>query len=404
MKVPRAEVVGQLRPAGESPALGPILLRHPSLGPHRANMIRIPSTVAPALVGLGAVLAPALFGLRAVLAPALFALTAVLVPDAPAFAQTVHRLEASPTTVAFGHYDPATPAVLRIASGDIVEVTTMLTSNPTRLQAMGLPADEVQPELAAIYDEVEDRGPGGHILTGPIFVEGARPGDVLEVRILDVGYSIDYGYNGCSGFVRDLCDPEARSRLIRIDREAHTAEIAPGITTTLSPFFGSMGVAPPPDSGRVSSNPPGRHAGNMDNKELVEGTTVYIPVWVTGALFEVGDGHAAQGDGEVNQTGLETSLEGRLQFVVRRDMSIDWPRGETDDHHILMGFDPDLEAATEIAIREAVEFLQEEAGLTSGEAYAVVSMAGDLRITELVDGNKGVHVMIAKSLLGGGLP
>jgi acetamidase/formamidase len=325
-----------------------------------------------------------------------------LATAAPAAAQTTHRLSASPATVAFGHYDPATPPVLRIASGDIVEVTTMLTSNPTRLQAMGLPADEVQPELAAIYDEVEDRGPGGHILTGPIYVEGARPGDVLEVRVLDVDYSIDYGYNGCSGFVRTLCDPAARSRLIRIDRDAHTAEIAPGITIPLRPFFGSMGVAPPPDSGRVSSNPPGRHGGNMDNKELVAGTTVYLPVWVPGALFEVGDGHAAQGDGEVNQTGLETSLEGRLQFVVRRDMSIDWPRGETDTHHILMGFAVDLEDATEIAIREAVEFLQEEAGLTSGEAYAVVSMAGDLRITELVDGNKGVHVMIAKSLLGGG--
>jgi acetamidase/formamidase len=321
---------------------------------------------------------------------------------APATAQTTHRLVASPATVAFGHYDPTKPAVLRIADGDIVEVTTMLTSNPTRLQAMGLPADEVQPELAAIYDEVTDRGPGGHILTGPIHIEGARPGDVLEVRILEVDYSIDYGYNGCSGFVRDLCDEEVRSRLIRIDRASNTAEIVPGVTVPLRPFFGSMGVAPHPDSGRVSSNPPGQHAGNMDNKELVAGTTVYIPVWVEGALFEVGDGHAAQGDGEVNQTGLETSLQGRLQFVVRRDFSIDWPRGETATHHILMGFDPDLEVATEIAIREAVEFLQEEAGLTSGEAYAVVSMAGDLRITELVDGNKGVHVMIAKSLLEGG--
>ena len=326
--------------------------------------------------------------------------SATLPTRAPA--QTTHELLASPTTVAFGHYDPDKPAVLHIADGDIVHVTTMLTSNPTRLQAMGLPADEVQEELIAIYDEVTDRGPGGHILTGPIHVEGARPGDVLEVRILDVDYSIDYGYNGCSGFVRDLCDDDARSRLIRIDRAANTAEIAPGVTIPLRPFFGSMGVAPHPDSGRVSSNPPGQHAGNMDNKELVAGTTVYIPVWVEGALFEVGDGHAAQGDGEVNQTGLETSLSGLLQFVVRRDLSMDWPRGETATHHILMGFDPNLEVATEIAIREAVEFLQAEAGLTSGEAYAVVSMAGDLRITELVDGNKGVHVMIAKSLLGDG--
>ena len=325
----------------------------------------------------------------------------VLASLSSASAQTVHRLEAGPQTVAFGHYDPAKPGVLRIASGDIVDVTTMLTSNPTRLQSMGLPAGEVQPDLAAIYDQVTDRGPGGHILTGPIHVEGARPGDVLEVRVLDVGYSIPYGYNGCSGFVRDLCDEERRSKLIRIDTENERAEIAPGVTIDLHPFFGSMGVAPPPDSGRVSSNPPGRHAGNMDNKELVAGTTLYLPVWVEGALFQVGDGHAAQGDGEVNQTGLETSLEGRLRFFVRKDMTLDWPRAETSTHHILMGFDPDLEAATEIAIRETVEFIMERTRLTSGEAYSVVSMAADLRITELVDGNVGVHVMVAKELVGG---
>ena len=318
-----------------------------------------------------------------------------------AYGQTTHRLVAGPSTVAFGHYDPNKPGVLRIDPGDIVEVTTMLTSNPTRLQQMGLPAEEVQSNLAAIYDEVTDRGPGGHILTGPIHIEGAEPGDVLEVRILSVDYSIPYGYNGCSGFVRDLCDPDRRSRLIRIDTDNDRAEIMPGITIETRPFFGSMGVAPPPDSGRVSSVPPGRHAGNMDLKELVAGTTLYIPVWVEGALFEVGDGHAAQGDGEVDQTGLETSLEGRLQFVLHKDRTLDWPRAETPTHHILMGFDPDLEAATEIAIRETVEFLMERAGLSSGEAYAVMSMAVDLRITELVDQNVGVHAMVAKSLLGG---
>ena len=341
-------------------------------------------------------------GMVTTLCAAVVALAPLAAVATPVAAQAVHRLEAGPATVAFGHYDPAKPGILRIASGDVVEVTTMLTSNPTRLQQMGLPADEVQPELAAIYDQVTDRGPGGHILTGPIHVEGAEPGDVLEVRILDVGYSIGYGYNGCSGFVRDLCDEDARSRLIRIDRGRNRAEVVPGVEVDLRPFFGSMGVAPPPDSGRVSSNPPGRHAGNMDNKELVAGTTVYIPVWVPGALFQVGDGHAAQGDGEVNQTGLETSLEGRLQLVVRKDMTLDWPRGETPTHWILMGFDPDLERATEIAIREATEFLVERLSLTSGQAYALISMAADLRITELVDGNVGVHVMVAKELLSGG--
>ena len=311
----------------------------------------------------------------------------------------LHTLRAGPQTVAFGHYDPAKPPVLRIGSGDIVEVTTMLTNSPTGLGRMGLPPEQVQPELRAIYDSVTDRGPGGHILTGPIHIEGAEPGDILEVKILSIDLPLDYGYNGCSGFVRALCDTERRSRIIRMDRKAMKAEIAPGIVVSLKPFFGSMGVAPPPDSGRVSSNPPGKHAGNMDNKELVAGTTVYIPVHVPGALFEVGDGHAAQGDGEVNQTGLETSLRGRLQFFVRKGQTLEWPRAETPTHHILMGFDKELTKATEIAIREAVKFLQERAGITQGEAYSVVSMACDLRITELVDGNVGVHVMVAKSLL-----
>jgi acetamidase/formamidase len=320
---------------------------------------------------------------------------------ANANAQTTHTLRAGPRTIAFGHYDSQSMPVLRIRSGDIVDVTTMLTNSPMGLERMGLPPEKVQPELRAIYDSVprEARGPGGHILTGPIFIEGAEPGDVLEVRILSVDLPIDYGYNGCSGFVRDLCDPQRRSRLIMMDRQRMRAEIAPGITIPLKPFFGSMGVAPPPDSGRVSSNPPGKHAGNMDNKELVAGTTVYIPVHVAGALFEVGDGHAAQGDGEVNQTGLETSLRGRLQFFVRKGQTLEWPRAETATHHILMGFDPALTKATEIAIREAVKFLQEKTGITQGEAYAVVSMAVDLRITELVDGNVAVHAMVGKDLV-----
>ena len=314
---------------------------------------------------------------------------------------TTHTLRAGPRTIAFGHYDPTSAPVLRIKDGDIVDVTTMLTNSPMGLERMGLAPARVQPELRAIYDSVprSERGPGGHILTGPIHIEGAEPGDVLEVRILSVDYSIDYGYNGCSGFVRMLCDSTRRSRIIEIDRKNNRAEIAPGITIPLKPFFGSMGVAPPPDSGRVSSNPPGKHAGNMDNKELVAGTTVFIPVHVPGALFEVGDGHAAQGDGEVNQTGLETSLRGRLQFFVRKGQTLEWPRAETRTHHILMGFDPDLKKATEIAIREAVKFLQEKKRITQGEAYAVVSMAVDLRITELVDGNVGVHAMIDKRLV-----
>jgi acetamidase/formamidase len=312
---------------------------------------------------------------------------------------TVHKLPASPATVAWGHYDPASKPVLRIRSGDIVEVETMLTNSPQGLERAGLPADQVQQSLRDIYEQVTDRGPGGHILTGPIYVEGAEPGDALEVRILSIDLPVDYGYNGCSGFIRELCG-DARTKILRLDRTRMISEFAPGIVIPLRPFFGSMGVAPPADTGRISSNPPWIHAGNLDNKELVAGTSLTIPVWVPGALFEVGDGHAAQGDGEVNQTAIETSLTGRLQFIVHKGMKLEWPRAETDTHWITMGTHRDLTEATRIAVRQTAAFLQEK-GLSESDAYRLTSIACDLRITELVDGNVGVHVMIPKSIFTG---
>ena len=210
-----------------------------------------------------------------------------------------------------------------------------------------MPAADVQASLRAIVDQVTDRGPGGHILTGPVFVTGAEPGDALEVKVLSIDLPIAYGYNGCSGFVRENCVPGRGQTIIPLDRKNMTATFLPGVVIPLRPFFGSMGVAPPLAVGRVSSNPPSTHAGNLDNKELVAGTTLFIPVHVRGALFEVGDGHAAQGDGEVDQTGIETSLRGRLQLTVRKGMTLAWPRAETDLYYISMGTDVDLTKATQ---------------------------------------------------------
>jgi len=161
-----------------------------------------------------------------------------------------------------------------------------------------------------------------------------------------------------------------------------------------------MGVAPAPALGAVNSNPPGPHAGNIDNHEFVAGTTLYIPIFAKGALLFVGDGHAAQGDGEVDQTAIETNLKGRIQLIVRKDMKLAWPRGETPTHWITMGTDTSLVVATKTAIKEMVKFLQETKGITQLQAYQAASMAADLHITELVDGNVGVHMMIAKSYLG----
>jgi acetamidase/formamidase len=309
-----------------------------------------------------------------------------------------HKLEASPTTVAYGYYSAAATPVLRVASGDIVEVTTMLTNTPERLERAGVAPNDVEPELREIVTKVTDKGPGGHILTGPIFIEGADSGDVLEVRILQITPKIKYGYNGCSGFLRVNCEPGAGSKIIPIDAKKMTAEFAPGIVVPLKPFFGSMGVAPAMSVGRISSNPPSTHAGNLDNKELVAGTTLFIPVHVAGALFEVGDGHVAQGDGEVDQTAIETSLRGRLQFIVRKDMKLTWPRGDTPTHIITMGTDTSLTVATKVAIQEMVDYLAAARGLSKMDAYRLASIAADLHITQLVDGNVGVHMMVPKSI------
>ena len=313
-------------------------------------------------------------------------------------APRTHRLEATPATVAYGHYWSETKPVLTIASGDIVDVDTLLTSVPDRLEKAGVPATDVQPSLRVIVDQVKDRGPGGHILTGPVFVTGAEVGDALEVKVLSIDLPIAYGYNGCAGFIRENCVQGRQPMIIQMDRKAMTATFAPGIVIPLKPFFGSMGVAPPPAMGRVSSSPPGIHAGNLDNKELVAGTTLWIPVHVPGALFEIGDGHAAQGDGEVDQTAIETSLRGKVQLTVRKGMTLAWPRAETPTHFISMGTDVDLTKATRVAIQEMVDFIAMKWKMDKHQAYQLTSLAADVAITQLVDGTMGVHVKLPKSI------
>jgi len=321
-------------------------------------------------------------------------------PPAP----VTHRLEATPATVAYGYYWAAAPPVLRIASGDIIDVDTLLTNTPAGLATAGVPEQKIQASLKAIVEAVtgERRGPGGHILTGPVFVQGAEPGDVLEVKILSIELPIDYGYNGCNGILPENCEAGAPAKIIALDRTNMTAEFLPGIVVALRPFYGSLGVAPAPEAGRLSSNPPGRHAGNLDNRELIAGTTLYIPVFARGALFEIGDGHAAQGDGEVDQTAIETSLRGRLQLTVRKDMKLTWPRAETPTDYLTMATDPDLMVATKGAIQEMVDFLMAQKHLTRHQAYQLTSIAGNVAVTQLVDKpNVGVHVRLPKSLFVG---
>jgi len=313
------------------------------------------------------------------------------------FGETKHQLKVTPETVIVGYYDPRSKPALRVASGDTVVIDTLGVASPQALEGAGVSPDQVQAELRAVVKAKPEAR--GHFLTGPIYVEGAEPGDLLEVQILDVKMAVPYSYNamGAAGVLADEFTIGKR-RLIALDREKMVGKFGAGVEVQLRPFFGSMGVAPPEAMGKISSRAPGIHAGNMDNRELVAGTTVFIPVHVEGALFQVGDGHAAQGDGEVDVTGLETSLQGTFRFVVRKDKKLIWPRGETPTHFIAMGFDESLDKATKLAVQQAVEFLVKEKDLSKEDAYMLVSVGVDLHITQLVDGNKGVHAMIPKRL------
>jgi acetamidase/formamidase len=339
---------------------------------------------------------------RSVLVAALAAIAAVASASAEQPASPL-TLAPTPKTVAWGYYDASTPPALRVKSGDTVEVRTLITSSPERLEKAGLPPEQVEPALREITKEVTNKGPGGHILTGPIYVEGAEPGDALEVRIKAIRLAIPYAYNAFSpgrGFLPEDF-PYARMRIVPLDERRMVARFADGIEVPLHPFFGSIGVAPPEVSGRISSGPPWIHAGNLDNKDLVAGTTLFIPVHVRGALLEVGDGHAAQGDGEVDITALETSLVGTFELVVRKDLHLRWPRAETPTHFISMGIHEDLTEATRIAVREMIDFLVTEKHLSRDDAYMLSSVAADLSITQLVDGNKGVHALLPRAVFVG---
>ncbi|MEO7531660.1 MAG: acetamidase/formamidase family protein [Sediminibacterium sp.] len=307
-------------------------------------------------------------------------------------------LNPTDSTVVWGSYWADLKPALKIKSGEFVRIRTVLTSNPERLQSAGVPAGQVEKELIAVQS-VKERGPGGHVLTGPVYIDEAEPGDVLEIKIDSIDLPIPYGYNaiGLSGFLSDEIF-DRKMKIIPLDKEKMIGHFSDGIDIPLHPFFGSMGVAPPRAAGKWNSAPPWVHGGNLDNKELTAGCSLFLPVHIKGALFEIGDGHAAQGNGEVDITAIETSLIGKLQFIIHKGKSIQWPRAETATHMITMGCDRDLNTATHIAVREMIKYLMEEKNMSQADAYMLCSVAADVNITQLVDGNVGVHTMLPKSI------
>ena len=311
------------------------------------------------------------------------------------------ELPAKPSNIAWGYYWSKAKPVLSVHSGDTVTIQTLSTCGPDeRLLGEGVKQEDIPSYNADVYREVKDKGPGGHILTGPVAIEEAEPGDVLEIQILKINLDTPWACNGFGpgrGYLPNDY-PYGRSKIIPLDREKMLAHFSQGIDIPLHPFFGSMGIAPPEGAGRIDSAPPWMHAGNMDNKELTAGTTLFIPVHVKGALFEVGDGHAGQGNGEVDITAMETFLTGTFRFIVHKDQHLLWPRAETPTHYISMGFSPDLNVATTMAVKNMIDFLMTEKHLSRDDAYMLTSVAVDVDITQLVDGNVGVHAMCPKKI------
>jgi acetamidase/formamidase len=316
-------------------------------------------------------------------------------------AAEMHRLLPTPHTATWGYFDPHTPPALTVRPGDTVEVETLAAISSPYWEAAGLPHDKVQPALLEIERDRKDPWDIAHILTGPIYVEGAEPGDALEVRILSIDLAFPYAINFFApggGFLADEFTA-THYKLIPLDMARKVALFSDKVEIPLRPFFGVMGVAPPPEIGRFGSGPPWVHGGNMDNKELVAGSTVYLPVHVKGALFSIGDGHAGQGDGEVCGTALETSLRATIQLNLRKGAHLRWPRAETPTHYVTMGFHENLEKATALALDEMLDFLEKEKHLSREDAFVLASDAVDLHITQLVDGNKGVHALLSKNIL-----
>jgi acetamidase/formamidase len=326
----------------------------------------------------------------------LFALPSILLAQGK---PTIHELKASTKTVHRGFFDASLTPVLTINSGDTVKLETA-SGNPRYYENLGLTKDQIPAELYDVYEGVEGAGRGDHTLNGPIAVRGAEPGDTLEIRIRSIAVRLPLAGQGFSPNRATLPEqfPYSKHRPLWIDLKKQTIEYAPGVEVPAKPFWGVIGVAPPLSMGRVPSGPPNIFGGNMDNRDLGAGSTVYLPVHTSGGLLSIGDGHAAQGHGEVCGSAVEGSLRGEIQVILHKGMRLRWPRAETATHYMTTGLHTDLDEASKIATSEMLDFLVEKKGLSRDDAYMLASAAMDLIVTQVVDGTKGIHAVIPKDI------
>lgn len=319
-------------------------------------------------------------------------------------------LRSTPENVSWGWIAANRPSVLRLQSGQTVSIDTVsnqgihTTRDPVAFfGAAGIRPEQVLQDAKDIHSRLRrEEGAGSHVLTGPIHIEGAQPGDMLEVRVLDVDVRVPYGVNSTGpgwGVLPDLLG-EVTPRIIKLDLERRVALLSDSVELPLAPFMGIIAVAPPPDLVRVSTKPPGPFGGNMDFRHLIAGATLYLPVFNDGALLYTGDGHGMQGDGEVDGSALEISLTPTLQVIVHKGAgrTMKWPRAEDAAHYYPMGMDSDLGVALKHAVQEAVDFLQQSAGLSAAEAYALCTLSVDFRVGEAVNIVKMVYGVIPKKL------
>ena len=336
--------------------------------------------------------------------------------------RALHTLRATPETCFWGFFDRALPPVLTVRSGDLIEIETLTH------QAGDAPDLLMDDGVRAVYAGIPParRGPGVHVMTGPVAVEGARKGDTLEVRILSMAPRLPYGTNigAWWGYLYedfkkeritiyrvDVATGVARAEfgydyrhsprydapgtLIPPERTERTPAL-PGVLVPLRPHFGVAGVAPA-ESGKVNSIPPADFGGNVDNRRFGPGTAMYYPVHNDGALFFIGDPHMAEGDGELSGTAIESSANATIQLTVRRDVRTDSPLLETPTHWYVHGFGADLDEAMRQAARRMLDLL-ERRGLSRDDAYSLVSVAGDFGITQVVDQRMGIHCGIPKGV------